>query len=683
MARLNHIFCSRSLCLVLVAALIVAVAAVGCKRATSIPADTAPSFSESVTIADQSYVVGQAIDDLTLPAASGGNGPLTYSLDTVPGLTFDMATRSLGGTPTTAGIYEMQYRVEDGDDNTADSDADTLAFTITVREPDTPAPVPPEEPDTAPSFADTASVADQSYVVGQAIDDLTLPAASGGNGALTYSLDTVPGLTFDMATRSLGGTPTTAGIYEMQYRVEDGDDNTADSDADTLAFSITVREPDTPAPVPPEEPDTAPSFADTASVADQSYVVGQAIDDLTLPAASGGNGPLTYSLDTVPGLTFDMATRSLGGTPTTAGINEMQYRVEDGDDNTTESDADTLAFTITVRGSETPDNAGTEWRLVRGSIFFRTGSEASRGTGRDSWRWATAGTIVHSSDGDRWTEASDSATSEWLRGVTGNGTRFVAVGSKGAIVHSSDGDRWTRASDSATSEQLQGVTWNGTRFVAVGGGGTGGSTIVYSSDGDRWTEASDIAIGSNLGGVTWSGTRFVAVGGTGTILHSSDGDRWTRASDSATGTVLQGVTWNGTRFVAVGFDGRIVHSSDGDRWTWASDSATSSDLSGVTWNGTRFVAVCEDGTIVHSRDGDRWTGASDRVTSGALRGVTWNGTRFVAVGDLAQSCTATMEIGGPRRVAVADWSGLEGVTWNGTRFVAVGERGHNRAQQRW
>ena len=51
--------------------------------------------------------------------------------------------------------------------------------------------------DTAPSFGG-AAVDDRTYATDQAIEPLELPAAAGGDGALTYSLDPdVPGLTFD------------------------------------------------------------------------------------------------------------------------------------------------------------------------------------------------------------------------------------------------------------------------------------------------------------------------------------------------------------------------------------------------------------------------------------------------------------------------------------------------------
>ena len=197
-------------------------------------------------------------------------------------------------------------------------------------------------PDTAPSFADAA--ANQTYTEGVGIIPLALPEATGGNGTLSYSLrPTVPGLTFAAATRTLSGTPTTAGTYDMTYQVADGDANTAVSDAAALSF--TVHEP--------EPPDTVPTFADP--VDDQTYTDGEAISPLTLPEASGGNGPLSYSLTpTVPGLTFAAAKRTLSGAPTSAGSFDMTYQVIDGDDNTTASDAATLTFTITVQEPEPP-----------------------------------------------------------------------------------------------------------------------------------------------------------------------------------------------------------------------------------------------------------------------------------------------------------------------------------------
>ena len=90
--------------------------------------DRFPSFRTATAPGEQSYTAGEAINALTLPEASSGNGELTYRLSpVVPGLSFNSATRQLTGTPSAAGGYAMTYTVTD-----EDGDTDTLAFTITV-----------------------------------------------------------------------------------------------------------------------------------------------------------------------------------------------------------------------------------------------------------------------------------------------------------------------------------------------------------------------------------------------------------------------------------------------------------------------------------------------------------------------------------------------------------------------
>ena len=95
---------------------------------------TAPTFG-GATVANQSYVVGEAIATPTLPVATGGNGTLTYTLspDLPAGLSFNARTRTLSGTPTsTHNAATYTYRVTDADSNTSATDADSLKFTIAV-----------------------------------------------------------------------------------------------------------------------------------------------------------------------------------------------------------------------------------------------------------------------------------------------------------------------------------------------------------------------------------------------------------------------------------------------------------------------------------------------------------------------------------------------------------------------
>ena len=219
----------------LLPALVLLAVLVSCEEATpkmvdEEPPETPPAPSFAAPVDDQSYTVGDTVS-LTLPPASGGTSPLTYSLaPEIPGLMFDAESRELSGTPTVDDTYPMTYRAVDADDNMEESDAATLTFTIAVH------------PDTVPSFS--ATVADQTYTVGDMVRR-TLPAATGGNGVLTYSLaPEIPGLKFDAEARELSGTPRAADDYVMTYRVQDADDNTADSDTDVLTFAIEVEAPE-------------------------------------------------------------------------------------------------------------------------------------------------------------------------------------------------------------------------------------------------------------------------------------------------------------------------------------------------------------------------------------------------------------------------------------------------------
>ena len=107
-------------------------------RTIQVGPDMAPSFGNE-EIDPLVWLRGMAIDPVTLPAATGGNGNLSYSLTScyLPGgVTFNRATRTFSGTPRTVwGPTTCTYKVTDSDDNTAASDGDTLEFTITVLRP--------------------------------------------------------------------------------------------------------------------------------------------------------------------------------------------------------------------------------------------------------------------------------------------------------------------------------------------------------------------------------------------------------------------------------------------------------------------------------------------------------------------------------------------------------------------
>ena len=103
------------------------------KKGTPVEADVAPSFG-SETIAAQTWTVGTEVD-VTLPAATGGNGTVSYALTpALPnGLSLDATTRKVSGTPTAvASAATYTWRASDSDSNTDNSDTVTLTFQVTV-----------------------------------------------------------------------------------------------------------------------------------------------------------------------------------------------------------------------------------------------------------------------------------------------------------------------------------------------------------------------------------------------------------------------------------------------------------------------------------------------------------------------------------------------------------------------
>ena len=91
---------------------------------------------------------------------------------------------------------------------------------------------------TVPSFGSTASPA-YSWVKGNAVSQ-ALPAATGGDGGVTYSIEeSLPaGLSFAAATRTISGTPTAAQAA-ANYTLAATD---ADGDKVTLRFSLEIEE---------------------------------------------------------------------------------------------------------------------------------------------------------------------------------------------------------------------------------------------------------------------------------------------------------------------------------------------------------------------------------------------------------------------------------------------------------
>ncbi len=282
----------------------------------------AVTLSFAQTLGDQSYYVGLAIDDLTLPAARQGTQPYSYSLtpELPKGLIFDAATRILSGTPTEATAAKTYtYTAIDASANSA-----TLSFTIAVVQ--------------AEALTLTETVDDQRVPVQRLLKDLVFPVATGGIAPYSYTLtpELPSGLMFDAATRMLSGTPSEVAAAQMYtYSVQDQAGTRTEQN-----FSLEVYQL---------------SFAET--VPNQTYSRAQPIDPLTLPEVTGV-APITYTLtllDLPLGLRYDGLARTISGTPTevTPPVS-LTYKATDAN-----GASDSLMFTIEVVSPvQSEDEAG-------------------------------------------------------------------------------------------------------------------------------------------------------------------------------------------------------------------------------------------------------------------------------------------------------------------------------------
>jgi large repetitive protein len=252
-------------------------------------------------------LTGTVYPTQSIPAATGGTGPYTYTATGVPpGLTFNPATREITGTPTQPGIYTIPVTVVDANGNTLISN-----YTLKI---------------TDPLLLPTATLADGT--TGTVYTTQIIPSATGGTTPYTYSATSLPpGLTFNPSTRAITGTPTTIGTYTVPVTVTDADGKTVITN-----YTININNP---LLLPAA---TLPDGTEGAVYATQ-----------TLPAATGGVGPYTYVGNNLPpGLSFNPTTREITGTPAQAGNYVIGVTVTDSQGKTASN-----TYAVKVNGTLT------------------------------------------------------------------------------------------------------------------------------------------------------------------------------------------------------------------------------------------------------------------------------------------------------------------------------------------
>ena len=302
---------------------------------------------------------------ILLPTAEGGDGALTYYLvnqeQLPPGLFFsinDDDIPEITGTPTLDEGYQSDFdlilAVRDADADRSDADGDTTAFTITITNDQAAvdaacAVTPPEDELPANQLS--------SLLVTYTLDGRTdIPAtmwsptafmpSSGG----PYTVSIPFGATDVQVTAVRADAGATISMNSV--RIADG----VKLDLPPQA-AIAVRHPDFTESmvytlVTERVSNTAPTFGG-ATIDDQVFESGMDIDAMTLPAATGGNRTITYTLvdheGNVPeGLMFNDSSRELTGRPALvqdadSTLYRMTYKATDAD-----GQSDTIMFNITV-----------------------------------------------------------------------------------------------------------------------------------------------------------------------------------------------------------------------------------------------------------------------------------------------------------------------------------------------
>ncbi len=317
--------------------------------------DETPSTSIALSVDPHSIIEGSGNVEVTVTATLDGkalaeNATVVVAIDATSTATRDVDYAALFNPlisiPAGSIMGSTQFVIRIIDDDLAEGSetikliavinglmGDEAEITLSDQAPMTPDPGDPGDPG-ALAFAANTMIPNQAYTAGQAIAPLVLPAASGGTAPLTYSVSALPaGLVFDPATRTISGTPAAVDnqvTVVVIYTVID-----SAGSAVALTFTITVNEGldlgdlgdffnffGSGKIVPTDSHDLAVI---------REFVVGQRVEDIVLPEASGGTAPLTYTLSPAlpAGMTFDAATRTIAGTPSEASATLYTYTVTD------------------------------------------------------------------------------------------------------------------------------------------------------------------------------------------------------------------------------------------------------------------------------------------------------------------------------------------------------------------
>jgi len=215
----------------------------------------------------------------------------------------------------------------------------------------------------------------------------------------------------------------------------------------------------------------------------------------------------------------------------------------------------------------------------------------------------------------------------------GGGT-YVVGGDGGKIAYSSDGNIWTEVTDSPfetdriigngiiVTVRIMGIAYGSGKFVAIAMDSFWGyGSAAYSEDGINWTAIPpengpswSIYYNSNrhAEAIAYGNDRFMTVGSKTVQRESFDGVTWRLGGNPGFQNDLyyNAIAWGNGKFVAGGQLAQIV--ADGER---IMDPLFASEINHITFGNGKFVA--QGGwTLAYSTDGIVWTEINKKISSG-------------------------------------------------------------------
>ena len=587
---------------------------------SSTPADSTPTFGAS-TISNKTYVQHREITDLTLPAATGGDGTLTYTLTgpsggALPaGLDFNATTRKLTGTPT-ASQSAMTYTYTATDSDATDPDAVSLTFTIAVTA------------NAVPTFG-ANTITNQSYTQNAQIAELTLPAATGGDGTLTYALvGTLPtGLDYDSTNRKITGTPTaTQTATSYTWRATDNNGDKAE-----LTFTIEVA---SPLPAIPNLTVTAVtgssdkldvSWDAPASVTVHHYFIWWKSGDQTYSTTRrrGNLGPNAARTVQITGLSADTAydVRVIAAHETTGDVARSEVTgtrtnaaaptatVKAGTSPVTEGTAATFTVTLSSAAPSGGVTVNLSVSEAAGSDFVAAGNEGTKTLAfaqGDTSKTYTVATV-----GDTDDEPNGSVT------VTlSSGTGYTLGTAKSASVTVNDDDT---AGPSDSMPSFSGATISNQSYTqntalaawtlpaATGGDGTLTYTLTGPGGG-----ALPAGLNFNANTRMLSGTPTTLQSATAYTYTATDGDASNPDAVSLTFTiaVITGTTNHAPVFGAASYSFSLAENADGSTTPVSVGTVSATDPDGDTvsyaMSGTGFTIGASTGAITYTGSGENY-----------------------------------------------------------------------------